>query len=289
MPNKIEKDAISGTETTGHEWDGLRELDTPLPKWWLYVLYATMVWAAVMCLLYPSVPGIRGYWHGLLGYSTRAEAMRGWHDMQGRHAEAMTQIAATPIDKVVTDPKLMETALQSGRITFANNCQPCHGQNGTGRVGYPVLGDDVWLWGGKLTDIETTITHGVRSPDTQARQSMMPSFGADNLLKPAEIQAVADYVGVWWGVTPAGTDVSAGAKLFADNCAACHGDKGQGVRDFGAPPLNAHVHLYGDTRNDVVAQVTHPRMGVMPNWNARLDTGTIRSVAIYVHSLGGGE
>jgi len=243
----------------------------------------------VMCLLYPSVPGIRGYWHGLLGYSTRVEAMRDWHDMQGRHAEAMAQIAATPIDKVITDPKLMETALQSGRITFANNCQPCHGQSGTGRLGYPVLGDDVWLWGGKLTDIETTITHGVRSPDTQARQSVMPSFGADNILKPAEIQAVADYVGVWWGVTPAGTDVSAGARIFADNCAACHGDKGQGVRDFGAPPLNAHVHLYADTRNDVVAQVTHPRMGVMPNWNARLDTGTIRSVAIYVHSLGGGE
>jgi cytochrome c oxidase cbb3-type subunit 3 len=242
-----------------------------------------------MCLLYPSIPGLHGYWHGLLGYSSRKQVMVEWHAMQARHIDAMTQIAKTPIDKVAQDPKLMETALQSGRATFVNNCQPCHGQNGAGRVGYPALGDDVWLWGGKLTDIETTVTHGARSGDPDARQSVMPSFGADGILKPAEIQSVADYVGVWWETTPAGTNVAAGAKLFADNCAVCHGDKGQGVRDFGAPPLNSSVHLYGATRDDIVAQVTHPRMGVMPNWNKRLDTGTIRSVALYVHSLGGGE
>jgi cytochrome c oxidase cbb3-type subunit 3 len=156
-------------------------------------------------------------------------------------------------------------------------------------VGYPALGDDVWLWGGKLTDIQTTITHGIRSADAAARQSQMPSFGTDNILTAAQIQQVADYIGVWWGVTPAGTDTTAGAKLFTDNCAACHGDKGQGGRDFGAPPLNAHVHLYGGTHDAIVAQVTHPRSGIMPNWNARLDLATIKSVAIYVHSLGGGE
>ena len=289
MAHEKERDAHSGVETTGHEWDGVRELNNPLPKWWLYVLYACIGWAGVMCLLYPSIPGIHGYWHGLLGYSTRGEAMAGWRDMQARHGAAMTQIAAAPIEQVAADPKLMETALQAGRITFANNCQPCHGQNGTGRVGYPALGDDVWLWGGKLADIQTTITHGIRSADTDARQSQMPAFGADALLKPDQIQQVADYVGVWWGVTATGTDVSAGAKLFADNCAACHGDKGEGNRSFGAPPLNARVHLYGATREAIVAQVTHPRGGVMPNWNTRLDPATIKSVALYVHSLGGGE
>jgi cytochrome c oxidase cbb3-type subunit III len=288
MPNKIEKDAITGTETTGHEWDGLRELNTPLPKWWLYTFYACIAWAGVMCVLYPSIPGISGYWHGVLGYSTRVTVMADWHAMQARHADALAQIAHTPIDAVAKDPKLMETALEDGRITFANNCQPCHGQNGTGRVGYPSLGDDVWLWGGKLADIETTITHGVRSADPAARQSMMPAFG-DGVLKPAQIEQVADYVGVWWGDTAAGTDVTAGGKIFADNCAACHGDKGQGNRDFGAPPLNAHVHLYQGTHAALVAQVTHPRDGMMPNWNARLDPGTIRSVALYVHALGGGE
>ena len=289
MPTKIEKDSHSGTDTTGHEWDGIKELNTPLPKWWLYTLYACVAVAMGQFVLYPSIPGLHGYWHGILGYSPRAAAMTGWHDMQARHGAAMAQIAKTPIDDVVKDPKLLETAMESGRITFANNCQPCHGQNGTGRIGYPALGDDVWLWGGKLTDIETTVTHGIRANDPNSRQSQMPSFGADNILKPEQIQQVADYVGSWWGVTPAGTDTIAGAKIFAENCAACHGDKGQGGRDFGAPPLNAHIHLYGGTHDAIVAQVTHPRHGVMPAWNTRLDDGTIKSVAIYVHSLGGGE
>ena len=287
MPNSQHDHAEPGT--TGHEWDGIKELNNPLPKWWLYVLYACIAWAAVMCLLYPSVPGIRGYWHGLLGYSTREHAMADWHAMQARHGPAMAAIAATPIESVAADPKLMETALQSGRITFANNCAPCHGQNGTGRVGYPALGDDVWLWGGKLADIQTTITHGIRSADPDARQSQMPSFGGDGTLKPEQIEQVADYVGVWWGTTPQGTDVTAGSKIYVENCAACHGNKGEGVRDAGAPPLAARVHLYGGTHEAIVAQVTHPRQGVMPNWNARLDPATIRSVAIYVHSLGGGE
>jgi cytochrome c oxidase cbb3-type subunit 3 len=289
MAHEKDRDAHSGVETTGHEWDGIKELNNPLPKWWLYVLYACIAWAGGMCLLYPSIPGIRGYWHGLLGYSTRGEAMAGWHDMQARHGAAMAQIASAPIDQVAGNPKLMETALQAGRITFANNCQPCHGQNGAGRPGYPALGDDVWIWGGKLTDIQTTITHGIRSADSDARQSQMPAFGTDALLNPGEIQHVADYVGVWWGVTKPGSDTSAGDKLFADNCASCHGDKGEGNRSFGAPPLNAHVHLYGGTRAAIVAQVTHPRNGVMPNWNTRLDPGTIKSVALYVHALGGGE
>ena len=288
MAHDKERDAHSGVETTGHDWDGVKELNNPLPKWWLYVLYACIAWAGVMCLLYPSVPGFRSYWHGLLGYSTRAEAMTQWHAMQARHGAAMAQIAATPIEQVAKDPKLLETALQSGRITFGNNCQPCHGQNGAGRVGYPSLGDDVWLWGGKLADIETTLTHGIRSADPDARQSQMPAFG-DGILKPAEIQQIADFVGTWWGVANPGADAAPGAKLFADNCASCHGDKGEGNRSFGAPPLAARVHLYGGTREAIVAQVTHPKAGVMPNWSTRLDPATIKSVALYVHALGGGE
>jgi cytochrome c oxidase cbb3-type subunit 3 len=289
MPTKIEKDAYSGVETTGHEWDGIKELNTPLPKWWLMVFYATIVWSAAWFLLYPSIPYGTGYWHGLLGYSQRRDAMAGVAAMHAQHAAAMEQIARTPITDIPKNPKLMEVALVAGRITFANNCQPCHGQNGAGRPGYPALGDDVWLWGGKPTDIETTITHGVRSGDPAARDSQMPSFGTDGILKPEQIQQVADFVGQWWGVVPASKDTRAGAKIYADNCAMCHGDKGQGNRDVGAPPLNSHVHLYEGTRDAIVAQVTHPRHGVMPAWNRRLDPATIRSVALYVHSLGGGE
>lgn len=288
MPTKIEKDALSGRETTGHEWDGLKELNNPLPKWWLYVLYATVVWAVVWLILFP-IPGITGHTAGLLGYSQRAQVDADLKTLAAQRAVFMNRIAATPIADIRKDPQLLAMAETAGRITFANNCAPCHGAGGEGRVGYPNLADDVWLWGGKLGDIETTVTHGVRSGDPDARTSQMPRFGVDGILKPEEIQQVADYVMTLFGKGEPGKGVSAGRTIFAQDCAACHGANGEGNREEGAPPLKSQVHLYGDTRDVVVAQITNPRQGVMPNWNARLDKATIRSVAIYVHDLGGGE
>lgn len=288
MPTKIEKDAVTGTETTGHEWDGVRELNTPLPKWWIYLFAATVVWGVGFILLYPSVPYGPGYFHGLLGYSARHDAIAGWKQMQGAHADAMAKIGQLSFDEIKQDPKLIEVALTAGRITFANNCQPCHGPSGEGRPGYPALGDDVWLWGGKLTDILQTITHGIRSGDPETRTSQMPDFGS-GMLKLAEIQQVADYVMTLFASPVAGADVSAGRALFAQNCAMCHGENGQGNREMGAPPLASRIHLYGGDRANIVAQVTHPRHGVMPNWGARLDPATLKNVALYVHSLGGGE
>lgn len=290
MPTKIEKDIVSGQHTTGHEWDGLQELDTPMPKWWVYVFLATIVFAVVYCVLYPSIPLGKTYFHGILGYSTRAEAMAGVKEMQAKHGEAMAKIDKTPIADIQKDPHLLETALEAGKITFANNCQPCHGPGGEGRPGFPPLNTDFWLWGGTLNDIQKIVTHGIRSSDPDALQSQMPNFGTDGILQPQQIQQVADYVSVaLFGNKEANVDTAPGQKIFADNCAVCHGDKGQGNRDVGAPPLASKVHLYGGDRDMVVAQVTHPRHGVMPNWNARLDAATIKSVALYVHSLGGGE
>jgi len=289
VPTKIEKDHVSGQDTTGHEWDGLKELNTPLPKWWLYTFAATVVWAAVWCLLYPSIPGVTGYFHGILGYSQRGAVTTAVKALEVQRSTYMDKIRALPIAAVRADPQLEEMALTAGRIAFANNCQPCHGAGGTGRAGYPALGDDVWLWGGKLEDIQQTITHGVRNADPDAHASAMPRFGADGMLKPDEISAVADYVMTLFGKGEAGVDVSKGKALFAQNCVRCHGDAGQGNREFGAPPLKSSVHLYDDTRASVLAQLNNPRQGVMPNWNARLDPATIKSLALYVHSLGGGE
>jgi len=289
MPTKIEKDIISGRETTGHEWDGIRELNTPLPKWWVYVFYATIIWSIGMFLLYPSIPFVHTYFHGLLGYSSRADAMAGVNEMNALHAKQMEQIGKLSFAEIQENHDLMEVALTAGRITFADNCQPCHGPNGEGRIGFPALDTDVWRWGGTLEAIQQTITHGIRANDPETRNSQMPSFGADGILKPEQIQQVADYVMTLYGKAKPGADVSAGAKIFADNCAMCHGDKGQGNRDVGAPPLASRVHLYGDSRATVVAQITRPRHGVMPNWNKRLSPATIKAVTLYVHSLGGGE
>jgi cytochrome c oxidase cbb3-type subunit III len=290
MPTKIEKDAFSGRDTTGHEWDGLKELNTPLPKWWFWTFVVTCVWAAVFCVFYPSVPWVHGYFKGVLNYTSRAAVDRDVAALQAQRAEVMKQVNALPIEDVRKDPKLMAVATTAGRIAFANNCQPCHGAGGEGRLGYPSLADDVWIWGGKLADIQTTITHGVRSGDPDARQSQMPRFGADGILKPDEIQAVADYVMTLFGKPAVGaTDTAKGAQVYADNCVPCHGDKGQGNREVGGPPLKGPIHLYGGTRESVLVQLNSPHMGVMPNWNQRLDAATIKSLALYVHSLGGGE
>ena len=289
MPTKIEKDEITGRYTTGHEWDGLQELNTPLPKWWLYTLYACIVVGVAMFITLPSIPFVHSYWHGTMGYSSRKDAMQQYHAMEDLHAAASQKIAVMSLDDIRKDPGLLEVALTSGRITFANNCQTCHGAGGQGRVGFPNLADDVWLWGGKLADIQTTVTHGIRSADPDARASAMPTFG-DGTLNPQQIQQVADYVWVnFYGHEEPGVDTAPGAKIFADNCAMCHGDKGQGGRDFGAPPLASHVHLYVESRDFIVSQVTKPRLGVMPNWGSKLDPATLKSVVLYVHSLGGGE
>ncbi len=309
MPTKIEKDAVTGRDTTGHEWDGVKELNVPLPKWWLYVLYATIIFAVVWCVLYPSIPYGTGYFHGLLGYSQRKAVDADVAAVAAQRAGSMAKIEASSFADIRKDPQLLAVAEIAGRITFANNCQPCHGAGGGGQKGYPALAAGDWMWGGTLEAIQQTVTHGIRSGDPDARNSAMPRFGVDGMLKPEEIQLVADYVMTLFGKPEAGKsesdvpgigkpaadqsasekNVAAGKALFETNCAACHGDAGQGNRDFGAPRLAARIHLRANTREDVVAQVTNPHMGVMPNWNQRLDPATIKSVTLYVHSLGGGE
>jgi cytochrome c oxidase cbb3-type subunit III len=289
VPTKIEKDVVTGQETTAQEWDGLRELNTPLPKWWIYTFYATVVWAVVWCILYPSVPWVNGYFHGVLGYSQRASVNADVRAVVAQRAATMDRIAALSFADIRKDPQLMAAANTAGRIAFANNCQPCHAAGGGGQPGYPALAAGAWIWGGTLDAIQQTITHGIRSGDPDAREAQMPRFGADGILKPAEIQQVADYVMTLFGHDDAGKDVTAGRKLFAENCAICHGDAGQGDREKGAPRLASQVHLYGNDRATVVAQITTPRMGMMPAWNTRLDPATIKALALYVHSLGGGE
>jgi cytochrome c oxidase cbb3-type subunit 3 len=291
VPTKIEKDSISGRDTTGHEWDGLHELNTPLPRWWLNVFYVCIGIALVMFLLLPSIPYGRGYWHGLLGYSQRASVDAAVKALAATRTITMDRIAGGTFDDIKKDPALVTTAMTAGRILFAENCRPCHGAGGGGRPGYPALAAGAWIWGGKLADIQQTVTHGIRSGDPDARDSApMPRFGADGILKPDQIQLVSDYVfATFYGHAKPGQDLSAGAKIFAENCAPCHGANGEGTREMGAPRLASRVHLYGDSRDIIVGQVTNPHFGVMPNWNKRLSPGMIKSLALYVHGLGGGE
>jgi cytochrome c oxidase cbb3-type subunit 3 len=287
MPTKVEKDTFSGTETTGHEWDGIKELDTPLPKWWVYVFYATIVWSLVYYVLYPAIPGITGFTHGVLGWSQRAQIVEELAKARSAQASYIDRIAASTPAQIQADPELLNFSLSGGRAAFADNCAPCHAPGGAGRPGFPTLADDAWLWGGTLDDIQTTILYGIRSGNEQARESEMPAFGG--VLEPGQISDVAEYVLSLSGHKVDAEAAARGKSVFADNCAACHGDDGGGNQDVGAPALNDHVWLYGGTKADIMAQVTKPKLGVMPAWKGRLDGPTIKMLTVYVHSLGGGQ
>lgn len=283
---KKEIDHLSGVETTGHEWDGLKELNHPLPKWWLYVFYACIAWSVGYYVFYPSWPLATTYTKGLLGYSQRVEGQQAFDQGVAARAEKAKVLANASLEQIKADPKLLEFARANGRAAFGDNCAACHGSGGTGAVGYPNLQDDDWLWGGTLEQIQFTLTHGVRSTSGETRVGDMPAFGKDGILKKEEVDQVADHVLALSGKGPAS---AAGAKLYADNCASCHGDAGKGNPDLGAPNLTDAIWLYGGTKTKVVETITNGRKGVMPTWGGRLDPITIKSLAVYVHSMGGGQ
>jgi len=289
MPTKIEKDAVSGTETTGHEWDGIKELDTPLPRWWLYVFFACIVFAVGYWILYPSWPTGRGYLPGVLGYSQRVTIGQDLAAARAAQAGMRGRIEKASLAEIVASPELLAFAIAGGGATFADNCAPCHGAGGAGARGFPNLADDDWLWGGDLETIFQTVRYGIRSDNEETRQSDMPRFGLDGILTAAEIDAVAEYVLSFSGRADDPAAAQRGAAIFADNCAACHGDNGEGNRELGAPRLNDQIWLYGGDKKTIVETDTRARRGVMPAWIGRLDEAALKMVTVYVHSLGGGE
>ncbi|WP_269583313.1 cytochrome-c oxidase, cbb3-type subunit III [Roseibium sp. Sym1] len=285
-----EVDQISGVETTGHEWDGLKELNNPLPKWWLYLFYVTIVWAVIYWVLYPSWPLISSYTSGVLGANQRLEAIQAYDDGVAGRSEFADKIVAASLDDIAADQELLQFALANGQAAFGDNCAPCHGSGGTGAEGYPNLQDDTWLWGGTLDDIHTTLLYGIRSGNDDARIGEMPAFGRDELLSREEVSQVSNFVASRAGLeTDDGVDLAAGQTLYVDNCAACHGENLEGIQELGAPSLNSANYLYGKSLEAIKAQVNNPRNGVMPAWVDRLDPATIKSLTVYVHSFGGGQ
>ena len=279
-------DEPTGTETVGHEWDGIEELDTPMPRWWLICLYLTIVWGVVYVVLYPAWPLVHSATEGLLGWSSRGQLAAEIAEENDRKAPLLAALSQVPIESLSEDNDLMRQAVAGGRAAFKVNCVQCHGAGAAGGPGYPNLNDDDWLWGGDLKAIEATIAYGARQPgDDATRTSLMPAFGG-GLLTPEQIGQVSDHV---LSLSGKARGNAAGAELFATNCAACHGDAGRGNRDLGAPNLADAIWLYGGKKEDVVRQITSPRHGVMPAWHGRLDPATIKMIAAYVHSLGGGE
>jgi cytochrome c oxidase cbb3-type subunit 3 len=281
-------------ETTGHVWDGIEELNNPMPRWWVWTFYATIVWGIGYSVAYPAWPLITGATPGLLGASTRADVAVEIARVDAANAEIKAKLVAADLNGIGADPDLAAYAERAGAAVFRTNCTTCHGSGAAGfeGKGYPNLLDDDWLWGGTMEDIYLTIAHGIRNTtDADARYSQMPSFGADELLDETQIAQVTEYV-LSMSQPEEEHDaalVAEGAVIFAENCAACHMEDGSGDKTQGAPALNDRIWLYGGSREAITASINVARFGVMPNWNVRLSEDELRAVAFYVHGSGGGE
>ncbi|MCB2134901.1 MAG: cytochrome-c oxidase, cbb3-type subunit III [Rhodobacteraceae bacterium] len=277
-------------ETTGHTWDGIKEFNNPLPRWWLWTFYLTIIWGIGYVIAYPAWPLISGATPGLLGHSTRADVAAEIKRFEDANAPVEAKLVAADLAAIGTDAELKNYADNAGGAVFRTWCAQCHGSGAAGAKGYPNLLDNDWLWGGTIEDIHTTVSHGIRNTtDADARYSEMPRFGADELLEPAQIDQVVNHVLKISGQDHDAGLAAEGATVFADNCSACHAEDGSGDRAQGAPNLTDAIWLYGGDAASLTETVTNARFGVMPAWAGRLSEAEIRAVAAWVHSRGGGE
>lgn len=282
-----EIDQVSGVETTGHEWDGLKELNNPLPRWWLWIFYVTIAWSVWYWVIYPAWPTVDGATEGKGGYTQFNELAESQQEIIDRQQAYLDKFKDASFSEILNDPELYAFAVAGGASAFKDNCATCHGTGATGGKGYPNLNDDDWLWGGRLSDIHQTLKYGIRENNLDTRQSQMPAFGKDKLLDKQEIAEVVDYVLSLSGEGH-GKGHGEGYKIFQNNCASCHGEDGKGKHEFGAPNLTDKIWLYGGDHHSVYQTVYSSRAGMMPAWKDRLDPNTLKQLTVFLHQLGGG-
>jgi cytochrome c oxidase cbb3-type subunit 3 len=287
--DKEKKDLKKTPETTGHEWDGIREYNVPAPRWWLIVWIICIIWAFIYWVFYPTWPTKSGNSKGRLNWSGKSQLNLEEKEAALARNVYLTKFAASSFEEIQKDPQLLEFALTGGHAAFKENCAACHGNGAQGGKGFPNLNDDDWLWGGKIEDIYTTLKYGIRSFHATTRASQMPSFGVDKLLTKEEIENVANYVISLSDQVNSLSVNAKGAEIFKNNCASCHGFDAKGSQAVGAPNLTDKIWLYGASKEDIKYTIFHARNGVMPYFHGRLDDNTIRQLALYIHSLGGGQ
>lgn len=284
--DKRRVDPVTGTETTGHSWDGIEELNNPLPRWWLWTFYASIAFSLIYVVLYPAIPLLNSATGGALGWSTRSDVAAEIARVDESQADMRASLVNTDLAAIDKNEALFAFATNAGGAIFRTNCSQCHGSGAAGALGYPNLLDDEWLWGGTIEDIAFTIRHGIRNEvDPDARYSQMPGFG--DMLERDQIATLVDHV----QSLPQGTDPVAGpgGELFETNCTACHGADAKGDRTMGAPNLTDAIWLYGSSDEQLTEVISRGPFGVMPPWGGRLSEAEVRAVATYVHGLGGGE
>jgi cytochrome c oxidase cbb3-type subunit 3 len=284
--NQKNKKSLESYGTTGHNWDGVSEYNVPAPRWWLIVWIICIIWAVIYWFFYPTWPTLSGNTKGSLNWTKFSELSGEQKKIEEKKIVYLEQMSKKSLEEIRQDEKLMQFALNTGKSAFRENCSACHGQGAQGYKGYPNLNDDDWLWGGKLSDIYQTLLYGIRSGHDSARVNQMPSFGLDKVLKKAEINDTIEYV---LSLSNKSEFNARGEAIFKANCVACHGNEGKGNQELGAPNLTDAIWLYGSDKKDIYYTIYYARAGVMPFWKNRLDDNTIKSLTLYVHSLGGGK
>lgn len=282
-------DPVTGRMTTGHEWNGIEELDTPVPRVVLFFLAVTTLFCIGYWILMPAWPTWSSYTKGLLGIDQRQIVAQQIKEAEAARARWTDKIAKASFADIAADPALMRDVRETGRTLFGDNCAVCHGVKGTGGPGFPDLAAKAWLWGGDPATIAQTITVGINSNDAQTRISQMPAFGRTAMLDGAKIRSVVAYVRSLSNQTQSPQDkelVEAGQKIFASECASCHGDNGAGKQDVGAPNLTDAAWIYGGDEQSITNSVYNGRQGQMPHWSGRLSPVDIKILALYVGTLG---
>ena len=285
-----ERDPATGRETTGHEWNGIKELDTPVPRGVLMFLIITHLWAITWWFLVPAWPLGTTYTRGLLGVDQRTTVEARVVEGQRERAAWTARLETEPYDVIMADEALMQTVRDTGRQLFGDNCAACHGRDGKGGSNYPDLTDNDWLWGGGPELIEQTMRVGINTAHPDSRIGQMPAFGRDEMLERNQVRNVAAYVYSLTNPdysTPENLDrINAGREVFVTTCVACHGENAQGNRDVGAPNLTDAYWIYGGSLDTIIASVHAGRQGHMPTWDERLTGAEIRTLALYVNDLG---
>lgn len=295
MTDKHKIDEVTGFKTTGHKWDGIEELDRPMPRWWVWIFYATIVWSIGYWIVYPAWPIIFGkdgltYTKGIWNTTQRGNVAEQLAEHDAMYTEYRAEMEKTSLQNIQQNPELMRVALNSGKTLFGDNCAPCHGSGASGSFGYPNLNDDDWLWGGTIEDIYTTLRHGIRwEHDDDTRISEMPRFLIDEILDREQIADVAHYVMLLSGQEHDASSAQRGKDVFSEQCVTCHMENGRGDITQGAPNLTDSIWLYGNTLETVYETIAVRRRGVMPAWKERLKDREIKELALYVYSLGGGQ
>lgn len=283
-------DTTTGIETTGLEWDGLKELNNPLPKWWVIIFLICCIWAIFYWIIFPSWPiyfseGERGGTRGVIGwtqYNKLDEEISKIKELKKDYLEVFRE---NSYEEIFKNEKIYAFSIAGGKSAFKNYCSTCHGIGGEGRIGYPNLNDDDWIWGGSIEKIEQTIKFGIRADHENTRYSEMPSF--IDIFTEKQIEELATYI---VKLNKNENIESSTDELFKESCGTCHLENGRGNQEIGGPNLVDSIWLYSNGEIfEIMNQLKNPKHGNMPAWVERLNEDTIRQISIYVYSLGGGE